>query len=202
MGVCTKTELFELLCSGVVFPHPSLPHPASEYQSTALREFKHFAQTLMRHRRWDMELGSRFLQYDQCTEASLLRHFHKRVRQCYTNLHTSIATSRRRIILWRRQGTFLLDYYDTLMETCKIKKENLWVQSLRTLRHWSMQQLTKVATHLLRENWSIVEDLFRAPAATMHHLQKRSLPCTSEYSNPKRVRMPRIPQTSSESELR
>ena len=65
-----------------------------------------------------------------------------------------------------------------------------------------MQQLTKIAAHLLKEKWSVVEDLFRAAAATMHHLKKRSQPFTSEYSNPKWVRMPRTPQTSSESELR
>ena len=48
-----------------------------------------------------------------------------------------------------------------------------------------MQQLTKVAAHLLRENRSMVEDLFRAAASTMHHLKNRSQPCISEYSQPK-----------------
>ena len=57
-----------------------------------------------------------------------------------------------------------------------------------------MQQFAKVAAHLLGENWSIVEDLFRAAAATLHHLKKRSQPRISEYSNAKRVRIPRAPQ--------
>ena len=65
-----------------------------------------------------------------------------------------------------------------------------------------MQQLAKVAAHLPRDNWSIVEDLFQAVAATVHHLKKCSQPCISEYSNPKRVRMLHTPQTSSESGLR
>ena len=71
-------------------------------------EYEQFAKTLMRHRHWDMEFGSRFLQDAQYTEASLLQHFYKHKRQYYTNLHTSIATSRRRIIVWRCQGTILL----------------------------------------------------------------------------------------------
>ena len=33
-----------------------------------------------------------------------------------------------------------------------------------------MQAFTQVAAQLLRENWSIVGDLFRAAAATVHHL--------------------------------
>ena len=70
-----------------------------------------------------MELGNRFLQYAQHTEASLLQHFYKRIQQCYTRLRTSIATMRRRIIMWRRQGTFLLDYYNSLVEMCNTKKE-------------------------------------------------------------------------------
>ena len=57
-----------------------------------------------------------------------------------------------------------------------------------------MQVLTDVAAELLRENWSIVEDFFRAAAATVHHLKKRSQPCASENSNPKRVRLPYTPQ--------
>ena len=66
-----------------------------------------------------------------------------------------------------------------------------------------MQQLTKVAAHhLLRVNWSIVEALFHAATATGHPLKKRSQPCASDYSNPKRVRIPRAAQTSSESQLR
>ena len=91
---------------------------------------------------------------------------------------------------------FLLAYFDTLMETCNTRKG-----SLRNLRHRSMQLLTKVAAQLLRENWSIVEDLFRAAAVTMRHLKKRLPPCNSENSNPKRVRIPRTPPTPSESEL-
>ena len=42
-------------------PHWSFPHPASEFPSTAITDYKLLAQTLIRHRRWDMELGSRFL---------------------------------------------------------------------------------------------------------------------------------------------
>ena len=119
-----------------------------------------------------------------------------------TPAYLSFATSRRRIIAWRRQGAFFLAYYDTLMETCNTEKEKFWVQSPRILRHSSMQQLTKIAAHLLKETWSIAEDLFRAAAATVHHLENRSQAFPSEYSNPKRVRMPRTPHTSSESELR
>ena len=48
-----------------------------------------------------------------------------------------------------------------------------------------MQALTQVAAQLLRENWSIVEDLFQAAAATVHHLKKRSQPCAPEAPNPK-----------------
>ena len=154
----------------------------------------------MRHRQWDMELASRFLRYAQHTEASLLQHFYNHMQQCYSNLHTSMATSRRCSIVWRRQGTFLLDYYDTLMETCHTRKEKFWVQSLRALRHRSTQALTQVAAQLLRENWSIVEDLFRGAAATLHHLKKRSQPCGSENCNPKRICMPRTrpaPQSQS-----
>ena len=54
-----------------------LPHPAVEFQSTVLTDYKLFAQTLMLHRRWDMELGSRFLRYAQHREASLLQHFYR-----------------------------------------------------------------------------------------------------------------------------
>ena len=87
----------------------------------------------MRHRQWDME--SRFLKYAQCTKASLLQRFYNRMWRCYSNLRTSIATLRRRIIARRHQGTLLLDYYDTLMQTCHTRKEMFWIQSLRTLRH-------------------------------------------------------------------
>ena len=80
----------------------------------------------------------------------LVQQFDKRTRQCYTSLHTSIATLRRRIVLWRRQGSFLLDYCDTLMEMCNTKKANRWVRSLPTLRHGSMQVLTNVAAQLGR----------------------------------------------------
>ena len=59
------------------------------------------------------------------------------------------------------------------------RERKCWVQSLRTLRHWSIRQLTKIAAHLLKEKWSIVEDPFRAAAATVHHLKKRSQPFTS-----------------------
>mmetsp|Transcript_32286 Transcript_32286/g.52435 ORF Transcript_32286/g.52435 Transcript_32286/m.52435 type:complete len:139 (-) Transcript_32286:288-704(-) len=46
------------------------------------------------------------------------------------------------------------------------KKEKLWVQSLRALRHQSMQAITKFAAQLLQEKWSIMEDIFRSNAAT------------------------------------
>ena len=39
-----------------------------------------------------------------------------------------------------------------------------------------MQVLTTIAAQLLMEKWSIMEDLFRADAATVHHLEKRSQP--------------------------
>ena len=162
----------------------------SEFQSTALAKYDQLAHTLMRHRRWDMALGSRFLQYVQYTEASLLQRFYKRVRQCYPTLHTSIAITRHCITVWRRQGAFLLYYYDTLMETCHTRKTKFWIQSLRALRHQSMQTLTNIAAQLLRENWSIVEDLFRDAAATVHHFKKRSQPCNPRDSKPKRARTP------------
>ena len=78
------------------------PNHTSAFRSTTLVKYEELAQTLMRHQRWDMALGRRFLQSVQCTENSLLHPFYKRVRQCYTALHTSIATSRRRIIVRRR----------------------------------------------------------------------------------------------------
>ena len=154
----------------------------------------------MRHRRWDMELGSRFLQYAQYTEANLLQHFYNRMWRCYSNSRTSIATSRRRIIAWRRQGTLLLDHYDTLMQTCHTRKEKFWLQSLRTLRHRSMQALTHVATQLLKENWSAAEDLFRTAVATVHHLKKRSRPYDTANPNPKRTYTPRTAPQPPESE--
>ena len=133
-------------------PTWSLPHHALKFPSTAIADYRQFAQTLMRHRRWDMELGSRFLQYAQYTEATLLQQFYNRMWRCYSNSRTSIATSRRRIIAWRRHGTLLLDYYDTLMQTCHTRKEMFWLQSLRALGHRSMQALTQVAAQLLWEN--------------------------------------------------
>jgi len=44
------------------------------------------------------------------------------------------------------------------METCTTQKDTIWVQSLRTLRHRSMQVLTHIAAQLQMEKWSIVED--------------------------------------------
>ena len=176
------------------------PHHALKFPATAIADYKQFAHTLMRHRRWDMELGSRFLQYAQYTEANLLQQFYNRMWRCYSNSRTSIATSRRRIITWRRQGTLLLDHYDTLMQTCHTRKEKFWLQSLRTLRHRSMQTLTHVATQLLRENWSAAEDLFRAAVATVHHLKKRSRPYDTANPNPKRIYTPRTTPQPSESE--
>jgi hypothetical protein len=74
-------------------PSCSPPHHASQFQSTALAKCDQLAQTLMRHQRWDMAVGSCFLQYAQYTEASLLQHF---TSECDsdsdTTLHTSIAT--------------------------------------------------------------------------------------------------------------
>ena len=128
-------------CFTPTCPHP--PHHALKFPATAIADCKQFAHTLMRHRRWDMELGSRFLQYAQYTEANLLQQFYNRMWRCYSNSRTSIATSRRRIIAWRRQGTLLLDHYDTLMQTCPTRKERFWLQSLRTLRHRSMQAHTR-----------------------------------------------------------
>ena len=73
------------------------------------------------------------------------------------------------------------------------RKTNFWIQSLRALRHPSMQALTNIAAQLLRQNWSIMEDLFRDAAATVHHFKKRSQPCNTTNSKPNRVRMPRAP---------
>ena len=153
-------EIMRLTATALPLPpcnhRPLCPSPPSlsEFQSTVLAEYHQLARTLMRHRHWDMALGSRFLQYARHTKASLLQHFYKQVRQCHTTLHTSIAIFCRliivlffltcdrsstkrpsrahccRIIVWRRQGTFLLDYYDTLMETCDAKKTAFWIQSL------------------------------------------------------------------------
>ena len=84
-------------------------------------------------------------------------------------------------------------------ESVNTTKTKFWVQSLHALRHRSMQGFTNIAAQLLRENWSIVEDLFQAAAATVHHLKKHSQPCNSENSNPKGPACP-TPQTPSESE--
>ena len=62
-----------------------------------------------------------------------------------------------------------------------------------------MEALTEIAAQLLRENWSIVEDLFRA-VATVHHLKKRSPPGDSSHSNSKRICMPRTPPQPPEPE--
>ena len=51
------------------------------------------------------------------------------------HLHCHLATLLCRIIAWRHQGTLLLHYYDTVMQTCHTNKENFWVNSLRSLRH-------------------------------------------------------------------
>ena len=122
------------------------PHPALEFQSTALTDYKLFAQALMRRRRWDMELRSRFLRYAQHTEASLLQHFYNRMQQSYSNLRTSIATSRRRVIAWRRQGPLLLDSYDTLVETCLRRREKFWVQSQVSPENPSFASLPLLST--------------------------------------------------------
>jgi len=63
-----------------------------------------------------------------------------------------------------------------------------------------MEALTQVAARLLRENWSIVEDLFRAAVATVHRLKKRSPPGDFAHSNPKRICMPRTPPQPPEPE--
>ena len=45
-------------------------------------------------------------------------------------LHSaSIATSRHHIMIRRLQGASLVDYYDTLMETCNARKTKFWIQS-------------------------------------------------------------------------
>ena len=59
------------------------------------------------------------------------------------------------------------------------------------------QALTQVAAQLLRENWSIVEDLFRAAVATLQHLKKRSQPCGPENSNPENSNPKRICKNAS-----
>ena len=176
-------------------PHWSPTHPACEFQSTALADYKLCAHALMRHRRCDMELGSCFVRYAHYTEATLLQQFCQRVRQIYGDLHTSIATLRRCIIAWMRQGTSLLAYCDTLLETGHAKKAKLWTQSLRTLRHRSTKALTQVAALLLRQNWSTTEDLFRAAAATVHHLKKRLQPCDPGNPNQKGPTSPALPRT-------
>jgi hypothetical protein len=45
-----------------------------------------------------------------------------------------------------------------------------------------MQALTSIAAQLLQKNWSIMEDLFRDAAATVHHFKKRSQACNSANS--------------------
>ena len=145
-----------------------------------------------------MASGSRFLQYAQYMEVSLLQHFCKRVRQCYTTRHTSIGTSCRHIIVCKRQRIFLLVYYDTLMETCDSRKKTIWAQSLRTLCHRLMQVLTRFAA---QQKWSNAEDCFWADAATVHLLKKRSQPCNSESSNLKKTCMPHTSPTPSKSDL-
>ena len=47
----------------------------------------------------------------------------------------------------------------------------------------------------------VVEDLFRAHAATVHRLKRRSQPRNSEDSDPKRICLPHTPPTPSESEF-
>jgi hypothetical protein len=64
---------------------------------------------------------------------------------------------------------------------------------LCALRHQSTQALTNIAAQLLRKNWSFVENLFWDAAATVHHFKKRSQPCNSVNSKPKRVPMPHAP---------
>ena len=57
----------------------SLPHHALLFPFTAITDYRQFAQTLMRHRRWDMGLGTRFLRYAQHTKVSLLQRFYNRM---------------------------------------------------------------------------------------------------------------------------
>mmetsp|Transcript_61643 Transcript_61643/g.102323 ORF Transcript_61643/g.102323 Transcript_61643/m.102323 type:complete len:83 (-) Transcript_61643:36-284(-) len=45
---------------------------------------------------------------------------------------------------------------------------------LGRLRHGSMQAITTVASRLLKEGWSIREDLYWAHAANVQHPKKRS----------------------------
>ena len=56
-----------------------------------------------------------------------------------------------------------------------------------------MQALTNIAARLLRENWSIVEDLFRDAAAAVHHFKKCSQPYNYRNSGLKRACMLRAP---------
>ena len=55
---------------------------------------------------------------------------HNCVQQCYSNVHTSIATLCRRIIAWRRQGTLLLDSYDALMEDGNVSHKEKFLGSI------------------------------------------------------------------------
>ena len=89
----------------------------------------------------------------------LLPRFYGQVRSCYTALRTSIATLRHRITVWSRCGPSFLHSYNILMEMYNTKKEKLWVQSLRALRHQSIQAIAKYAAQLLQEQWSIMEDI-------------------------------------------
>ena len=63
-----------------------------------------------------------------------------------------------------------------------------------------MQQLTKVAAHLLRGNWS-VEDLFRTAGSHRASPQKAFIATYLGVLQPKMGPHSRTPQTSSESEL-
>ena len=53
-----------------------------------------------------------------------------------------IATSRRRMVIWRQQGTRLRRHHATLVGT-HICKEHLWVPNLCIWRHTCMQTLTR-----------------------------------------------------------
>ena len=72
-------------------PRWFLTHPALEFQSTALIDYKLFAQTLMRQRQADMDLGSRFLRYAHSTKASPPQHFYNRMWQQLTHFHCYFA---------------------------------------------------------------------------------------------------------------
>jgi hypothetical protein len=136
------------------------PTLLSEFQSTTVTEYTSLAQTLMPSRRWDMELGSCFLRYAQHTEASLLQcflqahatvlhpptHFHFLFRVAASSLGDAASS------LGDARGLSFLPITTPWWRHATQKKKNFWVQSLRTLRPWLMQQPTKVAAHLLWEN--------------------------------------------------